>query len=101
MTFAEIDRYGKSKARQRERELQERANFDYILGDLMGRSVARIYNSSNKYPQIFEVYPHFFDKEKMVKADQERRNELSALRFKHFAESFNKDFIKKEAKLSE
>lgn len=98
MTLAELERAFESKKRCKELETKERANFDYILGDLIGHSLARIYNSSNKYPPIYEAYPSIFDKETFMKAEQERRNELSALRFKQFAESFNHNFSKKEGK---
>lgn len=98
MTLAEIDRYIESKKRVMKIEAQEKATYDYILGDLIGRSIARVYSSSAKYPEIYDVYPTVFDKEKIEEAKRERTMELSALRFKQFAESFNKQFAEKEAK---
>lgn len=73
---------------------QERATFDYNLADLIGRSVARVYNSNNHMPDISEVYPTLFDSEAIKQQKQEKKAELSALRFKQFAESFNKNFNK-------
>lgn len=73
---------------------QERATFDYNLADLIGRSVARAYNSNNHMPDISEVYPTLFDSEAIKQQKQEKKAELSALRFKQFAESFNKNFNK-------
>lgn len=96
MTFGEFDRFLESKRRVQKAELQRQANFDYILGDLIGRSIARIYNSSNEYPEIYEVYPEIFEKEKIEEARQERTLELSALRLKEFATSFNKNKKLKE-----
>lgn len=64
----------------------------YALADLIGRSVARLYNSSNTMPDISEVYPTLFDSEEIKQQKQEKQAELSALRFKLFADSFNKKF---------
>ncbi len=65
---------------------------DYTLADLIGRSVARIYNSSNTIPNIEEVYPTVFDKEELERKRQERQAELLAIKFKQFAENLNKNF---------
>lgn len=64
--------------------------YDYILGDLIGRSVARTFSQGNSYPKVYEAYPSIFNKEEMERAEQQRRDELSALKLKEFAESFNK-----------
>lgn len=101
MTLAEFDRYISSRRRVQEREAKEKASFDYILGDLIGRSIARVYNSSNTYPAIYDAYPAFFEKETIEEAQQERQDELSAQRFMAFAESFNKKFAEKEGKDNE
>lgn len=94
MTLAELERAIASYKRKKKIEAQEKASYDYILGDLIGRSVGRIYSSSTKYPEIYEVYPTLFDNQKAIEQRQERQNELSALRFKQFAESFNRKFKK-------
>lgn len=65
---------------------------DYTLADLIGRSVARIYNSSNTIPNIEEVYPTVFDKEEIERKRQERQAELLAIKFKQFAENLNLKF---------
>ena len=75
---------------------KDKATFDYLLADLIGKSVSRIYNSSNKLPDISEQYPSLFDSIEIQEKKQERKDELSALRFKLFAESFNKKFDEKE-----
>ena len=68
-----------SKQRIRKLEAQEKAAHDYILADLIGRSVARIYNSST-----------LFDAEEIEEKKQEQQAELFAIRFRQFAASHNK-----------
>lgn len=79
-----------SKQRIRKLEAQEKAAHDYILAELIGRSVARIYNSSNKMPSIAEAYPTLFDAEEIEEKKQEQAAELFAIRLKQFAASHNK-----------
>lgn len=98
MTLAELERLLRSKQRVRKVEAQEKATYDYILGDLIGRSMARIHSSANRYPPIEEAYPTIFDTPNMEEAKNQRKAELSALRFKQFAESFNARFKTKEGK---
>ena len=78
-------------------EAQERASADYILADLIGRSVARIYSSSVNYPELGEVYPTLFDTKEIEQKKQVKKMELSAIRFKQFADSHNSKF--KEAQI--
>lgn len=92
MTFAELDRTLSSRKRVMKHEAQERASFDYILADLIGRSVGRIYSSSTKIPEIAQAYPALFDDEEIQQKKAEKQAELSVLRFKQFADSFNKRF---------
>lgn len=98
MTITEIERAIASKKRIIKVQAQERASFDYILADLIGRSVGRIYSSSTKIPEIGEVYPSLFDTQEVEEKRAEKKAELSALRFKQFAQSFNKKFKKEEGK---
>lgn len=92
MTIAELERAINSKKRVQKREAQERASFDYILADLVGRSISRIYNSTNNIPSISEVYPTLFDSKEYEEAKSVKQDQLSALRFRQFAQSFNKRF---------
>ena len=94
MTLGELERAVESYKRVKKQQAQERASFDYALADLIGISVARIYSNSNKIPDISEVYPTLFDNQELQEKKQEKRMELSALRFKQFAESFNNNFNK-------
>ena len=92
MTIGEIDRALESKKRVDKIKAQEKASFDYILADLIGRSVGRIYSSSAKLPPIDEVYPTIFDNSELKEQKEAKQAELSALRFKLFAEAHNKKF---------
>lgn len=95
MTIAELIRVIESKKRVEKEKAKEKASFDYILADMIGRSISRIYSSAATFPTISEVYPTLFDSEEIEEKKQARKDELSALRFKQFANSFNKR-IKKE-----
>lgn len=97
MTLAELQRAIESKKRVMKRQTQEKASFDYALAELIGRSVARIYSESSTFPDIAEVYPTLFDTAEIEEKKAQRRAELSALRFRQFATSYNKNF-KEEAK---
>ena len=88
----------KSKQRTTITESKERAMFDYLLADLIGKSVSRIYSNSARMPELYEVYPSLFEREDIEEKKQEQRDTLSALRFKQFAQSYNKRFKKEEAK---
>ena len=58
------------------------------MADLIGRSIARIYSSSNEMPKISDVYPSLFSEAEISEKQQERAAELSAMRFKKFAAAF-------------
>lgn len=98
MTISEITRMAKSKQRTTITASKERAMFDYLLADLIGKSVSRIYSNSSRMPELYEVYPSLFEQEDIEEKKQEQRDTLSALRFKQFAQSYNKRFKKEEAK---
>ena len=97
MTLAELERAINSKRRVEKARLQEKASFDYILADLIGRSFARTQSSANHMPDIGEVYPTLFDSKEIQEKKEEKQVELSALRFKLFAKSYN-DRFKEAAK---
>lgn len=100
MTIAELNRYVDSKKRTQKIQAQEKASYDYILADLIGRSVARIHSSAASMPRLSDAYPALFDSEVVEEKLQEKKDELSALRFKQFANSFNKKF-KEVSKVNE
>jgi hypothetical protein len=92
MTLGEVIRAIESRNRIIKIEAKERAAFDYTLADLIGKSVSRIHSSANKMPEISEVYPSLFNNAEIQEQRQAKRDELSALRFKQFAKSYNKKF---------
>lgn len=92
MTLAEVIRAIKSKKRVEKARAMEKASFDYIQAELIGRSIARLYSSSARMPQIQEVYPSLFDNEEIEKQRQQKKMELSVLRFKTFAQTYNKKY---------
>lgn len=88
MTIAELSRYVESRKRVMELEAREKATYDYILADLIGRSIARVHSSANHYPSIADAYPSLFNKEEMEEELQAKKDELSVLRFKQFAQAY-------------
>ena len=92
MTLAEINRAIDAKRKREKEDLQTKASFEYVLADLIGRSIARIPSSSAKMPTLADAYPSLFDKEEVDERIQEKKDELAALRIKQFAQSFNKRF---------
>lgn len=90
MSIAELDRYFQSRKRVQLEQAKEKAYFDYILADLIGRSVSRVYSNKATMPEIYEVYPTFFDGKEAQEQKQEKLAELSALRFKQYANFHNK-----------
>ena len=98
MTLAELERALESRARVKKRQQQEQASFDYILADLIGRSIARVYSSSNKIPEISTAYPTLFDSQEIQERKQEEKIKLSALRFKQYAQAHNKKMSKEVGK---
>lgn len=95
MTFAEIDRAIESKKRMDKLQAQEKAYYDYTLADLIGRSISRLYTASAKMPSIEEAYPTLFNAVEIANRQQAKKDELSAIRFKQFATSYNKRWAKK------
>ena len=86
-----MERAAESWQRTQKREIQEKARLAYILADLVGHSISRIYSSDAKMPPLQEAFPTLFEE---TEAEQEQKAEamaeLSALRFKQFAQAHNK-----------
>lgn len=88
MTVAEVVRYTEGATWR----LKNKAQFDYVLADLIGASVSRIMSSEAKYPPIEEVYSVLFkptDEVKQNEVEQEKVDEASANRFLQFALQHN------------
>lgn len=96
MTILELQHIFDSKRRTNKRDAQEKATYYYRLADLIGMSVGRIHSSSNTFPPISDIFPELFDSEEIQEQLQAKKDELSAARFKQFAQSFNKKFTDKK-----
>jgi hypothetical protein len=95
MTLAELSRWFAAKRKATLLDMKQQAIMDYALADLIGQSMSRLYSSTGKMQKIEEAYSFIFteeDTEAIRKKEEERKAELSALRFKQFADSFNKRF---------
>lgn len=90
MTLAEINRFADSYRRVQKRQAQEKAYADYHLADLIGYSIARIYSSEAKYPEIYEVYPAIFDKKAIEEAKAKENEKQLKVWLQGLAESSNK-----------
>jgi hypothetical protein len=92
MSIDEIERQIKSYRKTELLRLQEKAVYDYTLADLIGKSISRLYSSSAKMPELSEAYPSVFKTEEIQEQKQAKKDELSALRFRLFANSHNTRF---------
>lgn len=90
MTLDELNRAIASKKRVKLLEAREKASYDHILGQLIGIAAGRAFGSlKTEYPSLDAIYPSLFDNEEIKQRKAEQQAEISALRFKQFAESFN------------
>jgi hypothetical protein len=82
--------------RMRKIEAQEKATYDYIQATLIIRGVGIALGSKEDYPTVEQSYPGIFEDmvEKQQQELRQKRDELSALRFRQFAQSYNKRFEK-------
>lgn len=92
MTFAELDRYLASRRRIENQNQQNLATHNYILAGLIGRAFAASMDSNASFPELHEVYPSLFNGEKREQEKQELNMQLSALRFKQYANFHNKKY---------
>ena len=94
MTIGEIDRMARSKIRVKKMEAQERATYDYIQAALIVKGVGITLGSKEDFPLLEEVYPDIFPDlvEKKQELAKEQKQLLSTIRFKQFAQAYNKKF---------
>lgn len=92
MTIAEVIRAIESHNRRYKAQAKEKAAFDYLLADAIGRSISRIYSSTATMPKLYELYPSLFDSEEVKEQEQIKRDEISVLRFKQFAAAHNERY---------
>lgn len=100
MTPAEIVRAIESKNRIKKLEAQEKASYDYIQANLIIKGISIVLGDKSSLPKIEEVYPSLFDDiaKEQEKKIQEQKANLSALRFRQFAQSYNTNFKNKEVR---
>lgn len=96
MTPGEVVRLTQARSRIRRLEAQERASYDYILANLIIKGVSITLGSKGNFPTIEEAYPGLFDDlaEKRNEELNKQKINLSALRFRQFAQSYNDKFKK-------
>lgn len=100
MTLAEIKRAIESKIRTNKTEAQQKAIFDYVLATLIGKNVERLLSTGDvTMPTLEEVYPSLFvDKAKAREEEKAiKQAELSAARFRQYANFHNTRFSKEVA----
>ena len=85
MTVGEIERYSEGAVWR----MQSKAQFDYILADLIGISTARILSNDVQFPDIKEVYPLLFNDGTKTEDDVEDRTQASINNFMEFALKLN------------
>ena len=98
MTPGEVIRFINSRSRVRRIEAQEKASYDYILANLIVKGVGITLGSKDSMPPIQDIYPNLFDDviQKQEEKIQQQKAQLSALRFKQFAQSYNTKYKKQE-----
>jgi hypothetical protein len=93
MTVAEIERYVKGA----EYRMKVQAQMDYMLGNLIGISVARCVSKEATYPPIETVYPSLFEapsQEELEQKEEQQNITNSTNRFMEFAMKHNAKFRK-------
>ncbi len=99
MTLAEVLRYEEG-AHWR---MQQKAQFDYTLANLIGISSARMISNEVTYPSLEEAYPVLFAKTQQEKDEENKRRQEEELatqnsvnRFMEFALKHNAMMRKEE-----
>lgn len=93
MTVAEIQRYVEGA----QYRMRVQAQYDYILGNLIGISVGRCVSKDATYPPIETVYPSLFEapsQEELEQEEEQKQITNSTNRFMEFAMKHNARFRK-------
>ena len=69
--------------------LKTKAQFHYILADLIGISAGRMMSKDVKYPSIDEVYPNLFEKQEEEHNEEAEVAQNNINRFMEFALKHN------------
>lgn len=98
MTIGEVIRQIESFNRKQIAQSKEKASYDYLLATLIIKGVGICLGSKEKFPSLYDAYGDLFndDLEKQKAMAEAKQAELSALRFKQFAQSYNTKFKNKE-----
>lgn len=98
MTIGEVARAVESRNRLYKAQMQEKASLDYIQAQLIIKGVGMCLGSKERFPSIYEAYPSLFDDVQKEQEEKvaEQKAQVSAMRFKQFAQAFNKRFENKE-----
>lgn len=81
MTLAEIERWQEGAIFR----LKSKAQLDYTLANLIGVSVGRMMSKDVQYPNIEDVYPNLFEKEKEERNEEAEIATNNINRFMEFA----------------
>lgn len=84
MTKAEIERYLEGAVWR----MKQKAQFDYVLSDLIGISVSRLMGG-NSFPTIEEAYPLLFAEKQKEEETEEINMQSSINNFLAFAQRHN------------
>lgn len=89
MTLVEVKRFTDGATWR----LKSQAQFDYMLANLIGVSVARVVSKEAEFPSIEKVYPHLFAEE-AAEAEKQQKEEDARItnsknRFLEFALQHN------------
>lgn len=85
MTLAEVVRWEKGAIFR----LKSKAQFDYILADLIGISVGSKFSDKIEYPTIEKAYSGLFDEQKEEQNNEEIIAQNNVNRFMEFALKHN------------
>ena len=94
MTIGEVIRQIQSTRRVQKIQNQEKATYDYLLANLIVKGISISLGSKEDYPTLQEVYPGLFDDlaKKQEEKIEEQKVNLSAIRFRQFAQSYNSKY---------
>ena len=96
MTVAEVSRWEEGAMWR----LKSKAQFDYVLADLIGISSARMMSDDVKYPSLEDAYPNLFEQTPDEIMEQKKEEEIATQnlnRFMEFAMKHNTMMTKGES----
>lgn len=82
MTVAEVSRWEEGAMWR----LKSKAQFDYVLADLIGISSARMMSDDVKYPSLEDAYPNLFEQTPDEIMEQKKEEEIATQNLNRFME---------------